>query len=144
MQKDRIYYMWLCYYMWRDWKINYFFCQQGWRPIVKIQLQISMNYSTKHCLGAKVAKSSYRYCKHGLHQQRDILTFTLLSLLSHTVCRLWSPEVSCITRQPLSQSHSKLLLSSTTLSRQARQESSHPSWRTPVVCAETHWLCCLW
>lgn len=78
MQKDRIYYMWLCYYMWRDCKINYFFCQQGWRPIVKIQLQISMNYSTKQCFIAKIAKSSYWYCKDALHCQRDILTFICL------------------------------------------------------------------
>lgn len=35
MQKDSIYYMWLCYSMWRDCKINYFSCQQGWSPIVK-------------------------------------------------------------------------------------------------------------
>lgn len=33
-----------------------------------------MNYSTKHCFIAKIAKSSYWYCKDALRCQRYILT----------------------------------------------------------------------
>lgn len=62
------------------------FCQQGWTPIVKIQLQISMNYSIKHCFIAKIAKSSYWYCKDALHCQRDILTFICLCHCFLTEC----------------------------------------------------------
>lgn len=142
MQKDRIYYMWLCYYMWRDCKINYFFCQQGWRPIVKIQLQISMNYSTKHCFIAKIAKSSYWYYKDALHCQRDILTFICL-------CHCFLTEYVSFEDQRCSaspESHHPKGAASSHPAAQHRQGKAGrkipPSWATPAVWAETHWLCC--
>lgn len=37
-----------------------------------------MNYSTKHCFVAEIAKSSHWYCKDALHRPRDTLTFICL------------------------------------------------------------------
>lgn len=61
MQKDSIYYMWLCYSVWRDCKINYFSCLQGWSPIVKTTSNF-YELSTKPHFMALTAKSSPWCC----------------------------------------------------------------------------------
>lgn len=77
MQKDSIYCMWFCYSVWRDCKINYFSCQQGWSPIVKTQLQISMNCSTKpRQLRAALGAVGTPCAAKGTQSQRDTVTVT--------------------------------------------------------------------
>lgn len=83
--------MWLCYSVWRDCKINYFSCQQGWSPIVKTQLQISINCSTKPHFMALTAKSRPWCCGDALCCQGDTVTVTSLCHSSHE-------KQSCSTR----------------------------------------------
>lgn len=106
--------------------------------MLEIQLQISMNCSTKHCFVATIAKSSYWYCKDALCCQRDIMTFICLChcILAGDVP--FADQRCCASPE---SPHPKAAACSHPAARHRTEENPQPFGAAPVLSAETHWPC---